>query len=103
MQLHVTFLRPSNRLRSGFGWLQVADSGIFALRSLSRLQCLGLAGCSGISNGAVGSVSALTSLEELNLEWCTVSVKGGGSFFSLTSSLPPLAGAILWHGNAGVV
>lgn len=59
--------------------MQVADSGIYALRSMKNLKRLGLAGCSGISNGAVGSVSPLTSLEELNLEWCSVGVKGGAA------------------------
>ena len=53
------------------------------LRGLPKLARLGLAGCSGIGNGALGSVAALPSLEELNLEWCTVGDKGA------PHSLPP--------------
>jgi hypothetical protein len=37
---------------------------------------LALAGCASLGNGAVGSLAAITSLEHLNLEWCSVSSKG---------------------------
>lgn len=56
--------------------LQVSDSGLFALRSMQGLKKLGLAGCASAGNGAVGSLGAITSLEELNLEWCSVGSKG---------------------------
>lgn len=46
------------------------------LRELPNLVRLGLAGCGGVGNGALGSVAALPALQELNLEWCSVGDKG---------------------------
>ena len=55
---------------------QVSDTGVFALQALAGLQRLTLAGCSGVGNGAVGALAKITSLQQLDLRWCSFGDKG---------------------------
>ena len=67
---------------------QVSDTGVFALQALAGLQRLALAGCSGVGNGAVGALAKITSLQHLDLHWCSFGDKGkccltGGAWRSI--------------------
>lgn len=55
---------------------QVSDTGVFALQALTGLQRLTLAGCGGVGNGAVGALAKITSLQHLDLHWCSFGDKG---------------------------
>ena len=63
-------------LRRAAHALQVSDAGVFALQALTGLQRLTMAGCGGIGNGAVGALGGITSLQHLDLHWCSFGDKG---------------------------